>query len=135
MKMILTFLAFLFSMTTFAESRVNICHYQYKHDIFSADLQLSFESDKSNPNLRMDTPTPYGIRVYQYTISKIECGADNSLKLEGVMSGSTKPITFAYPTKDVNTGTLTYFDFDGNNGSGVNLECSADVIKAVCSQK
>lgn len=136
MKITLAFLGLLLSTTTYAENRIAICHLPYKHDIFSADLQLTVASDaQTGTNFHMDTPTPYGIRTYQYDVSKLECGSDNSLKMEGVMYGSTKPIAFNYPTKDLNTGTLTYFDFSGTQEGTVNLECFVDKIKELCTKK
>jgi|GEM_PF-5027528 hypothetical protein len=132
MKMLFVALILLLASSSFAKTRNTICSYYYRHDIFSQNLYLILEKDNGKQTLYMDTPTPYGIRVYPYDMKKVQCGTA-SLEIEAIASNQRK-VAFKYPVKDGTSGVLIYFNELNERVADLVMKCSAAEIKNFCGE-
>lgn len=128
---ILMTLAASFSASAFSGTRTNICKYYYKHDIFSRDLILSVVKDNNKTYIWMDTPTPYGIRPYSYEVTKMSCGSDKSLNMQGNMNKNWQKVYFE-SREDNKEGQLEYFNENMQWIQTVKFECDAAAIESLC---
>jgi len=130
MKMLLTAFIFLLASSSFAKTRYILGSYFYRHDIFTGDMFLNLEKDNEDQTLLMDTPTPYGIRVYRYDVKKTQC--TNSRLMVEAVSAWNKKVIFKYPAQDDRHGTLSYYNDLNEREAELNLKCSPDEIKKIC---